>query len=155
MTEGTNEMHIIYYDIKNTSANTDYLFIQPDDMAIIQTTMFSILTYFTELSIAKNKTIKDMVTKWFTKSDNDYHYNKRLGKYNSPQSYLSGMFNNLQFGNQKDLSLVQLRTIQSIVNDAIIIIEYLEDKLGFTLQEKPVYTKIWIEENIWSVGQAT
>lgn len=145
-------MHMIYYSIKSTQASTDYLYLEPDDMAIVQTTMFGILTYMTELSVSKDKRIRDLVNKWFCGSDKEYHYNKRLGKYNSPQSYISGMFNNLQFGNQQNLSLVQLKTIQSIINQSIDAIEHIENFTGFTLQQKPLYTKIWIQENIWNVG---
>lgn len=153
MTKGTNEMHMIYYDIKNTTANTDYLYLQPDDMATVQVTVLGLLTYMTELSISRNKDITDF-TNWFITPDERYHYNKKLKRYNSPQSYLAGTLNNIQFGNQKDFSLVQLQTIQEIVNFSIDAVDAITDDFKINLQQNRLFTKLWIQQNIWSVGQA-
>ena len=149
---GTNDMHKINYNIKHTSANTDYLYLEADDMATVQITVMSILTYMTELSIAKDKRIRDFTTVWFTKSDKRYHYNKKLSKYNSPQSYLAGTINNLQFGNQKDFSLLQLQTLQDIINTSVDVITAVEEFMGGTLQQNQLFTKIWIQENIWTIN---
>ena len=146
-------MHKINYSIKSTNASTDYLHLDKDDMEIVQVTIISLLAYMTELSIAKDKRIRDFTTVWFTKSDNRYHYNTKLKKHNSPQSYLAGTINNLQFGNQKDFSLVQLQTLQEIINTCVDIITAVEDFTGDTLQKNRMFTKIWIEENVWSVNQ--
>jgi hypothetical protein len=143
-------MQKISYDIKHTTANTDYLSLDTNDMATVQITVLSILTYMTELSIAKDKRIRDFTTSWFTKSDNRYHYNSKLKKYNSPQSYLAGTLNNIQFGNQKDFSLVQLQTLQHIINSSVDVITAVEEFMGGTLQQNQLFTKIWIQENIWS-----
>jgi hypothetical protein len=146
-------MHKINYNIKSTSANTDYLILENDDMATVQITVLGLLTYMTELSIAKDKDIRDF-TKWFTTPDKRYHYNNKLKRYNSPQSYLAGTINNIQFGNQKDFSLTQLQTIQDIVNACVDIIDAIMDDKGVSLQQNRMFTKLWIQENIWSVGQA-
>jgi hypothetical protein len=142
-------MHKINYNIKSTSANTDYLSLEPDDMATVQITVLGLLTYMTELSIAKDKDIRDF-TKWFTTSDKRYHYNSKLKKYNSPQSYLAGTINNLHFGHQKDFSLTQLQTIQDIVNNCINIIEALKEIKGIDLQSNKLFSKFFIQENIWT-----
>jgi hypothetical protein len=147
--KGTNDMHKINYHIKHTSANTDYLSLENDDMATVQITVLGLLTYMTELSIAKDKDIRDF-TKWFTTPDKRYHYNSKLKRYNSPQSYLAGTLNNIQFGNQKDFSLTQLQTIQDIVNTSVDIIEAIMDDKGVSLQQNRMFTKLWIQENIWS-----
>jgi hypothetical protein len=150
---GANEMYKINYNIKHTTANTDYLILENDDMATVQITVLGLLTYMTELSIAKDKDIRDF-TKWFTTPDKRYHYNSKLKRYNSPQSYLAGTLNNIQFGNQKDFSLTQLQTIQDIVNTCVDIIDAIMDDKGVSLQQNRMFTKLWIQENIWSVGQA-
>ncbi len=146
-------MYKINYNIKHTTANTDYLILENDDMATVQITVLGLLTYMTELSIAKDKDIRDF-TKWFTTPDKRYHYNSKLKRYNSPQSYLAGTLNNIQFGNQKDFSLTQLQTIQDIVNTCVDIIDAIMDDKGVSLQQNRMFTKLWIQENIWSVGQA-
>jgi hypothetical protein len=118
-------------------------------MATVQITVLGLLTYMTELSIAKDKDVRDF-TKWFTTSDKRYPYNKKMSKSNSPQSFLAGTLNNIQFGNQKDFSLLQLQTIQTIVNTCIDIIEAIEDDKDVSLQQNKMFTRLWIQENIWT-----
>lgn len=144
-------MHKINYNIKSTTANTDYLYLENEDMATVQVTVLGLLTYMTELSISKDKDIRDF-TKWFTTSDKRYHYNNRLKKHNSPQSYLAGTINNLQFGNQKDFSLAQLQTIQDIVNTCVDVIEAIDEAKNINLQSNRLFTKLWIQENIWTTN---
>ena len=144
-------MHKINYDIKFTSASTDYVTLDDNDMATVQITVLSILTYMTELSIARDKRIRGFTTMWFTQSDKRYHYNSKLKKHNSPQSYLAGTLNNIQFGNQRDLSLLQLQTLQYIINTSVDVITAVEEFMGSTLQQNKMFTKIWIQENVWRV----
>lgn len=141
-------MHKINYSIKSTTANTDYLYLESDDMATVQVTVLGLLTYMTELSISKDKDVRDF-TKWFTTPEKRYHYNSKLKRHNSPQSYLAGTINNLQFGNQKDFSLTQLQTIQDIVNLSVDIIDAITDAKDINLQQNRLFTKLWIQENIW------
>jgi hypothetical protein len=141
----------INYDIKYTAANTDYVSLDDNDMATVQITVLSILTYMTELSIARDKRIRDFTTVWFTQPDKRYHYNSKLKKYNSPQSYLAGILNNIQFGNQRDLSLLQLQTLQDIINTSVDVITAVEEFMGSTLQQNKMFTKLWIQENIWKI----
>ena len=141
-------MYKINYSIKSTSASTDYLSVDQNDMEMIQVTVLGLLTYMTELSIAKDKDIRDF-TKWFTSPDKRYHFNTKLKRHNSPQSFLAGTINNLQFGNQKDFSLLQMQTIQDIVNTCVDIIDAIEDAKDFTLQKNKLFTKLWAQENIW------
>ena len=151
-TEGTNDMHKINYDIKTTSASTDYLYLDPNDMGIVQVSILGLLTYMTELSISKDKDVRDF-TEWFTSPDKRYHYNSKLKRYNSPQSFLAGTINNLQFGSQRNFSLTQLQTIQDIVNLSVDIIDAISEAKDINLQQNKMFTKLWIQENIWSVGQ--
>lgn len=141
-------MQKINYSIKNTTANTDYLYLDPDDMATVQITILGLLTYMTELSISKKKDIRDF-TDWFITPDERYHYNKKLKRHNSPQSYLAGTINNIQFGNQQDFSLTQLQTIQEIVNFSIDAIDATTADFSVNLQVNRMFTKLWIQENIW------
>lgn len=142
-------MYKINYNIKHTTANTDYLSLEADDMATVQITVLGLLTYMTELSISKDKDIRDF-TKWFTSPEKRYHYNSKLKRYNSPQSYLAGTLNNIQFGNQKDFSLTQLQTIQDIVNTSVDIIDAIMEAKDINLQQNKMFTKLWIQENVWT-----
>jgi hypothetical protein len=144
-------MQKINYSIKHTTAHTDYLSLDKTDMATVQVTVLALLTYMTELSISRDKDVRDFI-KWFTSPDKRYHYNSRLKRQNSPQSYLAGTINNIQFGNQKDFSLTQLQTIQDIVNTCVDIIDAIMDDKGVSLQSNRMFTKIWIQENIWTTN---
>lgn len=139
-------MHKINYNIKHTTANTDYLSLDKNDMDIIQVSILGLLTYMTELSISKDREIRDFI-KWFITPDRRYLYNKKLSRNNSPQSFLAGTLNNLQFGNQKDFSLIQLQTIQNIVNTCVDIIDALHETKGVELQHNIVFDKLWVQEN--------
>jgi hypothetical protein len=141
-------MQKINYSIKVTKASTVYLALDEQDMATVQITVLSLLTYMTELSISKDKDVRDF-TEWFTSPDKRYHYNKRLRRYNSPQAFLAGTINNLQFGEQRDFSLTQLQTIQEIVNRCVDIIELIAGVKGINLQENKMFTKLWVQENVW------
>jgi hypothetical protein len=143
-------MQQIYYDIKYTSAKTDYLSLDQQDMATVQISALGVLTYLTELSISNNQDMCNF-TNWFTTQDRRYHYNSRLRCHNSPQSFLAGILNNLQFGKQRDLSLMQLQTLQDIVNTCVDVIDLIECVNGITIQQNKMFTKIWIQQNFFSV----
>lgn len=140
-------MHKIYYDIKRTSASTDYLTIDEQDLQVLNMSILGTLTYMTELSISTNQDIKEFY-RWFTRSDKRWHYNSKLKRNNSPQSFLSGCINNLSFGTQKDFTLVQLMTIQDIVNTICDIIE----EIPVELQSNRMFIKLWCQENTWTTG---
>ena len=99
-------MRKILYTVKKTRVNTDYLQIEQDDMNILEFNILGILMYMNELSISKNKDVRDFY-KWFTATNKRYHYNNKLKRHNSPQSLLSGCINNIQFGYQYNFTLLQ------------------------------------------------
>jgi len=141
-------MHKILYKIKTTRVDTDYLEIEQEDMQILQFDILGILMYMNELNISKNKDVRDF-QKWFTTTNKRYHYNNKLKRHNSPQSLLSGCMNNIQFGYQYNFTLLQLEVLQDVINTSIDIIEAIEEALDVKLQEKPLFNKIFIQENLW------
>ena len=141
-------MHKILYKIKTTRVNTDYLEIEPEDMQILQFDILGILMYMNELNISRNKDVRDF-QKWFTSTNKRYHYNNKLKRHNSPQSLLSGCMNNIQFGYQYNFTLLQLEVLQDVINTSIDIIIAIEEALDVKLQDKPLFNKIFIQENLW------
>lgn len=141
-------MHKILYKIKTTRVNTDYLEIEPEDMQILQFDILGILMYMNELNISRNKDVRDF-QKWFTSTNKRYHYNNKLKRHNSPQSLLSGCMNNIQFGWQYNFTLLQLEVLQDVINTSIDIIIAIEEALDVKLQDKPLFNKIFIQENLW------
>lgn len=141
-------MRKIYYDIKHTSANTDYLQLDQSDYDTVTTEIISILCYMNELQLSNDKDIREF-TSWFRKPNKLFPYNKKLKRYNSPQSMLAGMLNNIQFGNQQDYSLQQLEIIINILNICIDIIDELKQSHDLILQNNNKNTKLWLQENLW------
>lgn len=142
-------MHKILYKIKTTRVDTDYLEIEQEDMQILQFDILGILMYMNELNISRNKDVRDF-QKWFTSTNKRYHYNNKLKRHNSPQSLLAGCMNNIQFGYQYNFTLLQLEVLQDVINTSIDIIEAIEEALDVKLQAKPLFNKIFIQENLWT-----
>ena len=141
-------MHKILYKVKTTRVNTDYLEIEQEDMQILQFDILGILMYMNELNISRNKDVRDF-QKWFTSTNKRYHYNNKLKRHNSPQSLLAGCMNNIQFGYQYNFTLLQLEVLQDVINTSIDIIIAIEEALDVKLQDKPLFNKIFIQENLW------
>lgn len=141
-------MHKILYRVKSTRVNTDYLEIETEDMQVIQFNILGILMYMNELNISKNKDVRDFI-KWFNNTNKRYHYNNKLKRHNSPQSLLSGCMNNIQFGYQYNFTLAQLEVLQDVINTSIDVILAIEESVDVKLQDKPLFNKIFIQENLW------
>ena len=142
-------MRKILYNVKKTRVNTDYLEIEQEDMAVLQFNILGILMYMNELSISKNKDVRDF-HKWFNTTNKKYHYNNKLKRYNSPQSLLSGCMNNIQFGYQYNFTLLQLEVLQDVINTSIDILLAIEEVLEVKLQERKMFEKIFVQENLWT-----
>ena len=103
----------ITYDPKITSARTQYNTISQDDMVWLQTELVKYLALMGELSNVKdNEDVKYAVVGYWRKKS------KTLpkGRYgqNSPETFTSGLLNNLMFGNQNDLSDIQMDALTNI-----------------------------------------
>ena len=141
----------IVYNVKSTSANTTYLALPLEDKEILVTSIIGVMCYMQELALSKNQDIKDFAN-WFSKPHKRFLYNTKLGRNNSPQSYLAGTMNNLQFGTQQDFSLVQLEIIQDILNTSIDIIDSINEEHNLHLQSNQLFTKVWVQENLWQTN---
>lgn len=141
-------MRKILYNVKKTRVNTDYLQIDDEDMAVLQYNILGILMYMNELTISRNKDVRDFI-KWFNTTNKKYHYNNKLKRHNSPQTLLAGCMNNIQFGYQYNFTLLQLEVLQDVINTSIDIISAIETELEIKLQERSMFEKVFIQENLW------
>lgn len=141
-------MRKIQYNLKVTNASTDYVSLDIDDNNFITSSVMGIICYMDELSICTINDVR-MFNQWYNKSDKRYLYNKKSKRYNSPRSMLSGMLNSYMFGNQYDYSLPQLVVVIDIINVCVDIIEEIKNTYDITLQEVPVFEKIFVCENLW------
>ena len=142
-------MYTIFYEAKNTAANTEYVTISEEDKNLLLQSLVSLNFWLQEISISGDKEIKDF-TSWYCKSNKKYPFNSKIKKHNSPQSVVAGLINNLIFGTQRDFSLVQLELAQDLNNILIDIVEVIKEEKKFELQSKSLYTKVWTQLNIWN-----
>lgn len=103
----------ITYDPKITSARTQYNSISQNDMIWLQSELVKYMALMGELSNVKdNEDVKYAVVGYWRKKS------KTLpkGRYgqNSPETFISGLLNNLMFGNQNDLSDIQMDALTNI-----------------------------------------
>ena len=140
-------MHKIYYDVKHTSANTNYMSINKEDMDYLISTVISIQSYMGELSLCPNRDIKDLL-KWYKDPNKTLPYHNKWKRYNSPQTFISGIVNNIMFGNSYDISETQGQHLQNIVNTYTEIIQVLRE-VDIDLQKNNKSDSILFIENLW------
>lgn len=114
----------IGYRHKTTNSNNTYVNINKTDHDTFFKNVQAINAYMSELQLSTDPDIKEF-NKWYRGSDKKYPYNKRLCKYNSPETMLSGLINNVLYGNQRDLSIEQLPFYEEITNLCAEVIEEL------------------------------
>ena len=137
----------IYYDTKNTSADTVYMSINKDDMDSIISICIGIQSYMSELSLCPNKDIKDLL-KYYKSPNKTLPYHKQWRRHNSPQTFISGLINNIMFGSQFDISETQGQHLQNIINMMSEIITVLEE-VDIKLQKHNMIQSIMFVENLW------
>lgn len=122
-TKGT-AMKTIHYTIRDTSATTEYLDIEESSLNELLVEMMKLQSHMTERSISTHADNK-MLLQWWNRSNKDLPYCGFYQRTNSPASFVAGLLNNLMFGNQKDLSMVQAEHLQAIfdtASDALAIV---------------------------------
>ena len=137
----------IYYTPKITGAGTTYMNLEKQDLDTIISKLISLQSFMSELSLSTNKDIKEVI-KWYTKSSKTLPHNRIFGKYNSPQSFVAGILNNLAFGSQQDMCLVQAEHCQNIINNFVMLTEVIKD-MGFDLQKNQSYENILFCEQLF------
>jgi hypothetical protein len=140
-------MQKIYFDIKNTSANTIYMSIPKDDMDTIISICIGITSYMAELSLCPKADTKDLL-KYYKSPNKTLPYHKQWKRHNSPQTFISGLVNNIMFGSQFDISETQGQHLQNIINMMSEIITVLEE-VDIKLQKHNLIQSIMFVENLW------
>jgi hypothetical protein len=105
-------MKQILYTPKITGASTQYNKIDLADMTLIQNYCIRYLALMGELSINPNENIRQFIKQWWLKRTRTLPKGK--SGLNTPESFVSGMLNNLMYGTQNDLSDIQMDAIQNI-----------------------------------------
>ena len=137
----------IYYTKKITGAGTTYMNIEQQDLDTLISKLISLQSFMSELNLSTNKEIKEVV-KWYNKSTKTLPHNRIFGKYNSPCSFVAGVVNNIAFGNQKDMSLIQAEHCQNIINNFVMLSDAIKS-MGFDLQKNQSYDNILFCEQLF------
>jgi hypothetical protein len=119
-------MRNIEYTLKSTSANTQYVTINRDDMTFIQAQFIKYLTTFGELPLYNTVDTKLVIKDYWTK----IHKHLPRSKYgmNSPVTFISGLLNNMLYGKSKDFTIHVLPGIELLSNEIYEILQALGEE---------------------------
>lgn len=137
----------IFYNRKVTSANTTYLEINEEDTQFLIKKCIQIQSYMGELSLVTNREVKD-VYKWYTSPTKTLPYANSMKRYNSPQSFVSGVLNNILFGNQREITETQSEHLQNIVNSYQQLSDCIGEEYKIKLQKESDSDTILFVENL-------
>jgi hypothetical protein len=140
-------IHKIYYDIKYTSANTDYLQISSEDKTWLIEQLIKIQSYIIELQTMKNKDVQDVMKCYFFKKTKTLPYNNNFKNQNTPMSFVAGLLNNLMFGNQHNVSKSQSENIENIMSMFVTLTE----AINIVVQKNTTYDSVLFIENIFKI----
>lgn len=137
----------ILYTEKMNSATTIYLEINEEDTQFLISKCIQLQSYMSELSLIKDKEIRD-VYKWYTTPTKTLPYSNSTKRYNSPQSFIGGLLNNIMFGSQRDISLVQSEHLQNILNNYQQLSDCINIEYKIKLQKDANTETILFVENL-------
>lgn len=105
-------MKEIDYTPKITSATTQYNQISDTDMSFIQEQLLRYLAFMGELKANPKPAVQTLVKEYWSKRSATLP--KGHNGLNSPETFVSGLVNNLVFGTQQDLSDIQMQALTNI-----------------------------------------
>lgn len=103
---------IIKYIPKITHARTQYVDIDQEDMLWLQTELIRWLSLMGALDGHRNEDIKLLMKYWWYKRTGTLP--KGIHGQNSPLQFVSGIINNLLFGTQRNLSVIQMEALENL-----------------------------------------
>lgn len=144
-------LYKIFYNKKVTSANTTYLETSNEDTQFLISKCIQMQAYMGELSLTKEKEVRD-VYKWYTSPTKTLPYSSAMKRNNSPQSFVSGVINNLMFGSQRELTEIQAEHLQNIINSFQQLSEAICDGYKIKLQKEADQQSVLFVENLLTFG---
>lgn len=135
------------YDPKITSANTQYNTIDVNDMAFLQMELIRYMSLMGELSKNRDRDVQNIINQWYSKRTATLPKSK--DGQNTPESFIAGLLNNLMFGNQNDLSQIQMDALENISANMSIIYDAVK-ALNLQPNTKPM-EKIEFRQRLFSM----
>lgn len=121
--------HQINYDPKTTQAKTQYNKLDKADMDFVQAELIRYLSLMGELSKNRDREVQNIINQWYRKRTQTLPKGK--DGWNTPESFISGLLNNIMFGNQNDLSQLQMDALENISANMSLIYDAVK---GLELQ---------------------
>lgn len=121
--------HTINYDPKTTAAKTQYNRLEQKDMDLVQAELIRYLCLMGELSKNRDREVQNIINQWYKKRTQTLPKGK--DGWNTPESFISGLLNNIMFGSQNDLSQIQMDALENISANMELIYDAVK---GLNLQ---------------------
>jgi hypothetical protein len=121
-------IRIIKYIPKVTSARTQYVDIDQNDMTWLQSELIRWLALLGEIDGHRNTDLRQVMKHWWYKRTPSLP--KGVNGQNSPLTFTSGLVNNLMFGSQRDLSSKALDAIENISSQIVLLEQALVSDLN-------------------------
>lgn len=118
-------MKTIKYIPKATTAKTQYLEIDKDDMDWLKTELMRWLSLMGEYDNSHNDDVKQIMKYWWYKKSNTLPKGKE--GQNSPLTFVAGLVNNLVFGSTRDLTTHYLDSIENISANMVLFEEAISE----------------------------
>lgn len=115
----------IRYIPKATSAKTQYVDIDKQDMEWLQTELIRWLAIMGEQDNSHNDEVKQIMKYWWYKKTSTLPKGKE--GQNSPLTFVAGIVNNLVFGSTRDLSTVYIDSLENISANMVLFEEALNE----------------------------
>jgi hypothetical protein len=126
----------ILYDPKTTSAKTQYNKIESEDMVFVQLELVRYMALMGELKRHRNRDVQNIVSQWYQKKTQTLP--KSTTGQNTPETFICGLINNLMFGNQNDLSQIQMDALENISANMSLIYDAVKG-LDLQVNTKELY----------------
>lgn len=136
----------VVYKTKITNSNNTYMDIPDSVKKQILTSLDSVHHYFSELAISKNPFAMEAYH-WYIEPSSDLPYSTLHKNRNSRSSFISGVLNNMRYGNQYDFADTQFDLIKQILNEASTILEEISYNEKLPLQSKSRYGVILLVDS--------
>lgn len=136
----------INYDPKTTSARTQYNEISQQDMLFVQMELVRYMSLMGELKKNRDREVQNIINQWYCKRTQTLPKGK--DGWNTPESFIAGLLNNLMFGNQNDLSQIQMDALENISANMELIYDAVK---GLNLQQCPDMEKIEFRQRLFSM----
>lgn len=131
----------VVYKTKITNSNNTYMDIPDSVKKQILTALDSVHHNFSELALSNNNFVTECV-KWYHEPNKDLPYSTLHKHKNSPSTFISGVLNNMRYGNQYDFADTQFDIIKKLLEQTCKILEAIKYDEKIVVQNKSKYGTI-------------